>query len=266
MCGSTRHATPARPPLARSLPWATRPSLFDAMALAHGILSPSGDVIVRGLDMVRGLHSWAGGAFGELIAEDGPDGGDETHALRLMAAEAFYLAYAAQPCRLLISRPAAPRAAGTSDAAGAPMASETPAAAASALGKAECWDALTEAEPLVPQLYATYVALRAAGWRIRDGLKFGFDYALYDAAGGPAAHAPLGALVLEPDADGERSWLWLQRHVRVCHSVGKNLLLCHVQHVPAGDGGAAAAGPAGDLEVTTLRVRGWDVGKAHASA
>ena len=236
--------------------------------------------------------------------------------LRLRAVEAYYLAFGSDPPRLhVVEPPEAPEdedpptlgsaacsssvgpssAEGKASPSGVGAAMPQPtadggsfnilklldsAADAPPLGSAECWALLMEAEPRLPYLYAAYVALRRAGWFIRDGIKFGFDFALYNAAASAAKHAPLGALVLTPhDHDIERSWLWVQRHSRVCHSVGKGLLLCSVEHPQplgdgGGDGGAGAvvvgAGPnlsapeAASLVVSTMRIDGWDPDRAHA--
>ena len=111
---------------------------------------------------------------------------------------------------------------------------------------------------------------------MRDGVKFGFDFALYDASGSPSKHAPLGAVVVTPHDHHhlERTWLWLQRHSRVCQSVGKGLLLCNVEQPniqdpapdrSAGVGGAVlSAEQASALHVSTVRVDGWDPDREHA--
>ena len=105
---------------------------------------------------------------------------------------------------------------------------------------------------------------------MKYGLKYGFDFALYDAASANSKHAPLGVLVLTARAEGERSWLWLQRHVRVCHTVGKGLLLCTVGppavcsvDATSVDGDSYVGVPP-PLDVSTMRVDGWDPGREHA--
>ena len=186
--------------------------------------------------------------------------------LRLRAWEAIFLAFETQPPRLSIVDPA-PADLGDplqTTFAASEEAAAAAAEAASPLDLAACWTAFLEAEPQLPVLYAAYATLRDAGWHIRDGIKFGFDFALYDATGPASKHAALGALVLTAEDEGERSWLWLQRHTRVCHSVGKGLLLCSVEEPPADD--AAARGPRPPrLAVRTMRMDGWDLGREHAS-
>lgn len=253
-------------------------------------------VLVRGEAACRALHSWAGGAFGELLMRDslsgeavtGPPPGAKGHVrrpagsttvlLRLRSFEAFFLAFEVHPPRLrVVVVPPLPTrtspdanegsGSGVESFAATEAALAAAAFAAPALDASACWAALCTGEPQLPQLHAAYTALRAAGWHIRDGIKFGFDFALYDASAPSSRHAPLGALVLTRGDEGERSWLWLQRHVRVCHSVGKGLLLCSVEapsERPSEEDRNAAAVPP-RLEVRTMRVDGWDPGRAHAS-
>jgi hypothetical protein len=261
-----------------------------SLAIVGELLVDTGTVLVRGKESSRALHSWAGGAFGELLVRDALTGaavtgpppsasghvrrppGSNVLLLRLRAVEAFFLAFHVQPPRLrVVARaPHPPPHDGDTSFAAAEEATAAAAAAAPALDAAACWAALRQGEPLLPQLYAAYVALRAAGWYIRDGVKFGFDFALYDASAPASRHAPLGALVLARGGEGERNWLWLQRHARVCHSVGKGLLLCSVEEPSSA---AAATERGGEeealvpprLEVRTVRVDNWDPGRAHAS-
>ena len=256
----------------------TSPPLITGELARHGMVLVRADAAQS-----RSLHSWVGGSFGELLSIDAAS--DDAHPvmivdrleakerqtkmmLRLRAVEAYYLAYGLPEPRLQViwsphaaAAAAAAAANGSDDDAAASAAAAAAAAATDGgrgtttpLSATELWEALEAGEPLFPYLYCAYTALRDAGWKIRDGVKFGFDFALYDATGGANKHAPLGAIVLAPQADAERSWLWLQRHARVCHSVGKGLLLCSVE--PAGEGGA--------LELSTIRIDGWDPGRAHA--
>lgn len=244
----------------------------------------SGTVLVRNQADCRALHAWPGGAFGEILAYDAVDGsvvtgpppgakghqrrplGSTVIMLRLRAWEAIFLAFETQPPRLRIVEATSDDNLGTTATTTfAAMEAEAAAAvaAAPALDLATCWRSFCSAEPDLPQLYAAYVALRAAGWYIRDGIKFGFDFALYDPKGPSTRHAPLGALVLTRAGEGERNWLWLQRHARVCHSVGKGLLLCSVE--PSSTAGDAAERVPPLMDVQTLRIDGWDPGKAHAT-
>ena len=250
------------------------------------LVGSSSTVLVRGEAACRSLHAWQGGAFGDLLICDavsghaitgqppGPKGarrppGSYVVMLRLRAWEAIYLGFETCPPRLkVVDVPAA----GDADVHALTFSQVEEAAAAiaaqaPALELEPCWMALTQAEPQLPQLYAAYHALRHAGWFIRDGFKFGFDFALYDSTGPPARHAPLGALVLTREDEGERSWLWLQRHARVCHSVGKGLLLCRVDEpndeaASGADQGSRAIPPR--LGVRTMRVDGWNAGREHA--
>jgi hypothetical protein len=222
--------------------------------VVKGALAAAGTVLVHGDAACRSLHAWNSGAFGELLIVDEAAGKPVSYEqrktvektslyLRLRAAEAYFLAVEVQPPRLAVTWP-------DPSQEGVPMVIE----GAEAIAKDELWDALLEGEPMLPQLYATYTTLRAAGWKIRDGLKFGFDFMLYDAAGSSGKHAYLGALVLTPDAQGEqRNWLWLQRHARVCHSVGKGLLMCNVE-----------PDSSGTLQVRTMRIDGWSLDRQHA--
>ena len=238
----------------------------QSSVLVTGELAANGTVLVRGSEVeCRSLHSWVGGSFGELLAVDELSDPaqpaivvDRLEAremktrmmLRLRAVEAYYLVCGLPEPRLRViwSPTVMPAPAISADATGSEDGSV-------ALSASELWDALEAGEPLLPYLYCAYKTLREAGWRIRDGVKFGFDFALYDGRYGPSKHAPLGALVLVPQEEAERSWLWVQRHARVCHSVGKALLLCSVE--PTGEGGA--------LELRTVRIDGWDPGRAHAT-
>ena len=104
--------------------------------------------------------------------------------------------------------------------------------------------------------------LRRVGWHFRDGVQFGFDFALYDASAPVSRHAPFGGLVV---ANGsERSWLWLQRHARICHSVGKGLIVCSVAPAVVKQGTKAEQELPTQKVAYTMRVNGWDPGRAHA--
>ena len=245
------------------------------------LIAQSATVLVRGEASCRALHAWPGGAFGELLVHDaqtgapvsGPPPGAKGHKrrpagstvvlLRLRAFEAIWLAFEVKPPRLHIVAlpPPTESVAASSTFGAAEEAAAEAAALAPPLDLGTCWAALCAEEPHLAQLYATYVALRKAGWYIRDGLKFGFDLALYDATAPQRQHAPLGALVLTDGDEHERSWLWLQRHARVCHSVGKGLLLCSVE-TPRGEPASETIPP--KLHVRTMRFDGWDPGREHA--
>lgn len=273
-------------------------------------LASGGTCIVRGERECKSLQAWRNGAFGELIIVDAATGERRERRastptvmlLRLRAVEAYYLAFGSQPPRLqLVLPPEQPHEESSFEASTScsvegessnlavsgfdshtdegpynilPMLES--ASDAPPLDARDCWASLMEGEPRLPYLYAAYVALRGAGWFLRDGVKFGFDFALYDASAPPSKHAPLGAVVVAPHEQHQldRTWLWLQRHSRVCHSVGKGLLLCNVEHpMPqdpapsrsAGAGGAIlSAGEASALLVSTVRIDGWDPDREHA--
>ena len=170
----------------------------------------------------------------------------------LSAFEAFFLAFGSPSSWLRIYASAAD----AEDAAGA-------------MSEGASWAAFCTADPDFPCLYAAYRALRRVGWNIRDGVKFGVDFTLYEPAASPMAHATHSVLVLTPRAAGERSWPWLQRHVRLSHTVGKELLLCSVELAQDGradDPAALTSSPSclDALEVRTLGVRGWGAGREHA--
>lgn len=252
------------------------------MATSGELLGASSTVLVRGEAACRALHSWAGGAFGELLICDAITGhaitgpppgakgstrrppGSYVVMLQLRAWEAIFLAYDTQPSRLKVVDVPPMEIDSSHTFAQSEDVAAAIVAAAPGMELGSCWAALCEGETQLPQLYAAYHALRHAGWYIRDGVKFGFDFALYDASGPPARHAPLGALVLTREGEGERSWLWLQRHARVCHSVGKGLLLCRVDESSnAGEDNEPPAIPP-RLKVRTMRIDGWGPGREHA--
>ena len=249
---------------------------------AGELLRASATVLLRGKASCYALHRWSGGAFGELLLHDmagssvtscdgqaGLTSREKGHfsahssdptvvLLRLRAFEAFRLAFEVASPRLCIGDAAhSPFYAAADDAVATAATMET-----TPLGPSSCWAALCEGEPLLPELHAAYSALRLVGWHVRDGLKFGFDFALYDASAPVSRHAPFGGLVV---ANGsERSWLWLQRHARICHSVGKGLIVCSVAPAVVKQGTNAEQELPTQKVAYTMRVNGWDPGRAHA--
>ena len=240
---------------------------------AVGALASFG-VHVHGGQSITELHAWPSGGFGELVHEqptqqaaassraaaNAATRAPSACTLQLTAVEAFYLAFGAQQPRLTIVRP---RGDG-----------ET------ALSDQECWTAFCAEDSMFPQLLAAYRALRTAGWHIRDGIKFGCDFTLYDPKGGPSAHATHSVLVTTP-LTPERSWLWLQGYTRLCHQVSKQFLLCCVElptsaDLALRDGPPAPCAAAIDsaalgspncllaLEVSTVQIGSWSAGKEHA--
>lgn len=235
-----------------------------AACVAVGTLSAFNGAEVRGGPAVYSLHSWPLGGFGELAYDiptelgSEPTRGPEAQTpercvLLLSAVEAFYLAFGSAPSRLSL------------------VAEVSDEASPEVLSDVQCWTIFCAWDALFPQLYAAYRSLRLAGWNIRDGVKFGVDFTLYEPEGGPRAHATHSVLVMTPGAEGERTWLWLQRHVRLCHQVGKELLLCTVEALDAAleaDGGESVALDKPTcveaLEVRTLHVGSWGAGREHA--
>jgi tRNA splicing endonuclease len=231
---------------------------------------------VRGGPEISALHGWRLGGFGELLHEPPPvapltgkvhpadfaaSREPDVCMLQLGAVEAFYLAFSSPTHQLEIVRPPS-----TSP-------SESPSSACEAMSAQDCWDAFLKVEPLFPQLFAAYRALRGAGWNIRDGVKFGVDFALYEPAGGPTGHATHGCLVVTPHTAGERDWLWLQSHVRLAHTVAKELLLCTVEicngsgEFSQTDDTAVLRTPScvDAMEVRTLRVGSWGAAREHGA-
>lgn len=82
-----------------------------------------------------------------------------------------------------------------------------------------------------PYERAAYHALAAQGWSVACGANYGADFVLYTPrkTGEPHSHSLHAVLVLTP-LDDAGDWAWLQRHCRVCHTVGKSLVLCEVEH------------------------------------
>ena len=184
-----------------------------------GVVGPRGSVRLRGGRVIQALHSWTLGGFGELIHDVPVDATPaelrkvtsaglwpEACTLLLTSIEAFYLSHTQQPPRLRLARPA-------ENELSASHLQPPGGEGSHAMSDVECWRLFCAIEPLFPQLYAAYCQLRDAGWHIRDGVKFGADFVLYDPKLGPKAHAVHSVLVLAPLHQAERTWVWLQRHV-----------------------------------------------------
>ena len=218
-----------------------------------GYLS-KGKVRVRQED-ASALHSWSEGGHGELLTAPG----ETTKALHLGLPEAFYLV---QRGKLAVMAAAADGvsaegAAGgigdriTDDTVSAPEQLEHPGRSSgdsmhsacrrtgdgggsggsgggSPMSAAECWRAFACASPPFALECVAYLALRREGWRVRTGIKFGADFALYSPTERPG-HAELCALVSSSLLETPRTWLALQRHVRLCHQVSKGIVLCSVE-------------------------------------
>ena len=224
--------------------------LCDAsVAPSRGTLAASGCAEVRGGPAIHALHSWPRGGFGELTHDHKePDGSaprgpasrtPEVCTLLLNSREAYYLAFGLETPRLIIYQDDV------------------------LLTRDACWATFCAADEFFPSIYTAYCSLRAAGWHIRDGIKFGVDFTLYEPSSGPSAHATHSVLVLPPGA-GERNWLWLQRHVRLSHTVGKQLLLCTIE-AAGGNEAELLSTPVGisQLEVRTLAVSTWGANREH---
>ena len=237
----------------------------QSMESAVGELTPHGSCVLEA-SAISKLHAWSCGGFGELVHEapKGPTPGTKKSraaaaaaarapalcSLQLSAVETFYLAVDARPCRLIVfcsknhaaaapcvdgepqRTPVQPRAVGPDGSVGAGKV---------ALTTSQLWTAYCTADALFPILYAAYRELRAAGWRIRDGVKFGADFALYHPSCSPTAHATHSVLVVSPTSHA-RDWLWLQGYVRLCQQVSKELLICSVAERGVVDGAVNDAG------------------------
>lgn len=222
---------------------------LDGAFAAEGVRVPTS------AEGVRHLHSWQGGAYGELLVGPGQDPAPRPRSVRdeqalassshvlLTLAEAFYLAF--HRCDTLRVWP---------HGAGAAESGEP-------LTAAQAWACFSCAAPRFAYELAAYTQLRDSGWIVRSGLKFGADFALY-APAATHAHAALCASVSVAGVDPPHDWRWLQRHVRLCSQVAKGFALCEVEH-----GGGALDGPAclPRMAVRLLRVASWMPGKAHAA-
>ena len=233
----------------------------DANRTPSGVLMHCGSVEVCGASSVRDLHAWARGGYGELVhhANDDAVGLHPTVSsqssavctLLLSTVEAFHLVSTLPEPRLQIIHLSQPDESGDSQR--------------KVLSPGECWSTFCDANQLFPFVYAAYGALRKAGWHIRNGIKFGADFTLYAPRAGPCAHALHSVIVVSPAAVGQRNWLWLQRHVRLCHTVGKGLLLCSVNFNRMAQDGISTNTPRclNDLKVQTVRIGSWGAGREH---
>ncbi|KAL1527475.1 hypothetical protein AB1Y20_016140 [Prymnesium parvum] len=170
-------------------------------------------VVVRESRAIARLHEWSRGGYGELVPSDARSA---VRVLRLSTLEAYFLAFEEQRLLLRRARPLFLSSHMSSEDCW-PMSSE------------DCWAAFCALSASFPQRYAAYRSLRAAGWVVRTGVPYGTDFALYEPAAEPSAHALLGAIVAEALEPGERTWCWLQLHARLCHAVSKGLLLCWLE-------------------------------------
>jgi len=227
---------------------------FDNMA---GLSAPvaafeGGQVVVRRQEHVRALNRWEHGAHGELVTSDGAftpvshraaaaEGADPCW-LQLGLTEAYHLAFVQNRLRILLAA-----SAGDGATAG------------------DCWVAFCQSSARFPHEYAAYQRLISDGWRVRSGLSFGADFALYSAVGG-REHASHLALVQAAAIEAPLTWRALQSHVRLSHQVNKRLVLCHVG---ADDTQSAALNGSGGAELATalsvalLTVNGWSPARAH---
>lgn len=226
------------------------------------------EAVVFGAAGIEALHGWSNGGFGELLSgAAAKTASDEAgFSLHLSPLEAFHL-LSLQRLRVWEGRQAAAPTEEPGEAS-----SRISAQASEPMDADSCWEAFGLAVPQFARQYAVYHALRTAGWNLRDGLKFGVDFTLYDQSAQAEDHAAFGALVVSADAGSDRSWLWMQRHMRVCRSVAKGLMLCSVG--PRAQGSAEPGGgttvdestPAcvARLEVNMLEFDSWSAGKEHA--
>ena len=186
-------------------------------------------VVVRGA-AIDELHAWASGGFGELIEDPAADA--SSRRLQLSTVEAYFLSFEQRRLALCRAPQLAPRqVCAAADASSSSAAASADTGAAQRGGRhnephhghseAEWWEAFCEAGAAFPHRYAVYRALREAGWVVRTGVKYGTDFTLYAPHAAPTAHALLTALVASATEPAERSWCWLQQHVRLCHGVSK---------------------------------------------
>jgi tRNA splicing endonuclease len=257
--------------------------MSDHEAVAGTLVARHGAVVhVLGGPSICELHSWPAGGFGELLYEpptrssttspkehaaaEAAARAPEACVLQLSSAEAYYLAFLCTPARLMIH-----------DAVAEPEDGEAASDGGGLLGhsmtRPECWEAFCLADPLFPQLCAAYQALRSVGWWIRDGVKFGVDFTLYEGSKGPAAHATHSVLIV---TSRECDWLWLQNHLRLSHTVSKELLLCYVSSRESATASTTTGidrGPAEQSErsppgletftVSTVHVKSWSANREH---
>ena len=145
----------------------------DAKML-EGVFSPEGVRVPTSAERARALFSWQGGAYGEvLLAAPGSEppprpksARDElalscfSHVL-LSLCEAFHLAF---HCHGVLRV----------------WPSDGPAGSGAApLSAAQAWECFSALAPRFAYELAAYSQLRASGWIVRAGLKFGADFALY---------------------------------------------------------------------------------------
>jgi tRNA splicing endonuclease len=177
---------------------------------------------VFGTAAIQALHAWSNGGFGELLkgVAGASSGKAISFSLHLNPVEAFYLMLLD---RLRIWDTSCPVTVPTESAAATVV---ELSANVQPMDAQRCWEAFDHAVPQLARQYAMYYTLRTSGWNLRDGLKFGVDFTLYDPAGAADSHATLGALVVDADTGADLNWIWLQRHLRVCRSVAKGLLFC----------------------------------------
>ena len=227
------------------------------------------EVIVIGTAAIESLHSWSQGGFGELLRGVIPGSTPSlVYSLHLSPLEAFFLLEHKPYARVRVYDARAAPAAPADDAAASSGADGGGGGGGSEqqpMSTQACWEAFGRAVPQFARTYAVFRSLRAAGWHLRDGLKFGVDFALYDPSLAPESHAVLGAIVVGSEPSAERSWLWLQQHTRVCRSVAKGLMLCSVgpsvDECPLDESTPACLD---HLPVIMLEVQSCSASKEHA--
>ena len=221
-------------------------------------------VVVHDSGDIRTLHDWENGRFGELVDLATAPGSSCRRSrdlrrqpgevcLSLSLPEAYYLAFSRHMLRILPAQ----------YLRGSQRQGATPAS--TPMEKDECWRGFVSVSPRFAYEAAAYCVLRDSGWLALGGLAFGADFALYTPSS-KAAHAELCAVVHVPQVDAPQSWIWLQRHARLCQQVAKGLMLCEVTVSGEATRGADAdsSTPAflADLAVSIVRVQCWSPCKA----
>ncbi|KAI8575334.1 hypothetical protein K450DRAFT_262265 [Umbelopsis ramanniana AG] len=84
--------------------------------------------------------------------------------------------------------------------------------------------------------YVAYHHYRSKAWVVKDGIKFGTDYIIYQR--GPAFHHGEFAIIIIPsyhetsNKQENLSWSWILGMNRVCSQANKTLVLCYVNLPP----------------------------------
>lgn len=92
------------------------------------------------------------------------------------------------------------------------------------------FDDFKELSPRFPIRFAVYNYYRKKKWVVRQGLKYGADFVLYEK--GPSVDHSKYVVVIIPITNQNnyltRNWTWVLRMSRLCSQVRKTLILCFV--------------------------------------